>query len=81
MKLILDCNIPIFKLKYQQFKNGQAKLDSETVFLLFFNKRGKFLGIGLSPESTFILPIFLNGQCFTALLRSRFYSIMFVIIN
>ena len=29
----LDFNIPKFKLKYQQFKNGKSKVVSETVFL------------------------------------------------
>ena len=34
----MDCNIPKFKLKHQQFKNGKTKLVSELVFLLFLGK-------------------------------------------
>ena len=41
---ILDYNIPKFKLKHQQFKNGNAKILSELAFLLFLNKRIAFLG-------------------------------------
>ena len=35
---ILDCNIPKFEVKHQQFKKGKIKIVSELVFLLFLNK-------------------------------------------
>ena len=41
---ILNCNIPKFKFKYQQFKTGETKLVYELVFLLFSNKRVSFFG-------------------------------------
>ena len=49
LQLILDCNIPKFKLKHQQFKNSETKLVIELVFLLLSNKGVAFLG---TPGST-----------------------------
>ena len=39
---MLDCNIPKFRMKHQQFKNGKIKLASELVFLAIFEQTYSF---------------------------------------
>ena len=73
---ILASNIPNFKSKHQQFKNGRNKLVSKLVFLLFLNKR-VCLVHQVQEGSSYVFEVLETSKNIKTLVKEHLLSLSF----